>query len=399
MLIGIVGKPSCGKSTFFKAATLAEVDIANYPFTTIKPNHAVGFVRVECVDKEFETQCKPRYGYCTNGTRFVPVDMIDVAGLVPGAHEGKGMGNQFLDDLRAADVLIHVIDISGSVNENGEPVEPLSYDPKNDVRFLENELDQWYLSILNKGWERAARQSVQEKAESYKAIAKQLSGLGVNEEMAKVVLKEQGLDKIAPTQWSEADLLRTAQSFRKKTKPMMIAANKIDVAGAKKNYENLKAAYPEYTIIPCSAESEVALRQAAKAGLIEYIAGSSQFHISDPSKLSPKQQAALSFITSSILAPYHSTGIQEVLDKAVFDVLGYIAIFPGGVGKLEDQYGNPLPDCFLLPPKSTALDFAYKLHTDFGKNFIKAIDVKKKLAVGKDHLLRNRDVVEIKTSS
>ena len=53
MLIGIVGKPSSGKSTFFKASTLAEVEIANYPFTTIKPNHGTGFVKVDCVDKEF----------------------------------------------------------------------------------------------------------------------------------------------------------------------------------------------------------------------------------------------------------------------------------------------------------------------------------------------------------
>src|SRR3989338_977131 len=114
MLIGVVGKPSTGKSTFFKASTLADVEIANYPFTTIKPNRAVVFVKIECVDKEFGKQCSPRIGYCVNGKRFVAVELLDVAGLVPGAHEGKGLGNQFLNDLNQADALIHIVDISGS---------------------------------------------------------------------------------------------------------------------------------------------------------------------------------------------------------------------------------------------------------------------------------------------
>src|SRR3970040_2190760 len=117
MLIGLVGKPSSGKSTFFKAATLAEVDIAPYPFTTIKPNHGVGYVKVDCIDKEMGVQCQPAHGFCLKGQRFVPVELMDVAGLVPGASEGKGLGNQFLDDLNQADVLIHIIDIAGSTNE------------------------------------------------------------------------------------------------------------------------------------------------------------------------------------------------------------------------------------------------------------------------------------------
>ena len=73
MLIGIVGKPNCGKSTLFKSLTLVEVEIANYPFATIKPNHGVGFIKIKCVDREFNVQCNPREGYCANGWRFVPV--------------------------------------------------------------------------------------------------------------------------------------------------------------------------------------------------------------------------------------------------------------------------------------------------------------------------------------
>jgi len=255
MLIGIVGKPNCGKSTFFKALTLAEVEIANYPFATIKPNHGVGYVRVECAEKDFNVKCDPREGFCINGTRFVPVELLDVAGLVPGAYEGKGMGNQFLDDLRQADTLIHVIDASGSTNERGEPVEPGSYDPANDIRFLEKELDMWYLSILKKPWEKFSRQVQMEHADVVKAIAKQFSGLGLDEETTKAAVTSLSLDASRIAEWSEGELLGLASEFRKRTKPMIIAANKADTAAGQKNIERLKQEFPGYLIVPCSAES------------------------------------------------------------------------------------------------------------------------------------------------
>lgn len=391
MLIGIVGKPSCGKSTFFKAATLAEVDIANYPFTTIKPNHAVGYVRVECACTHFGVTCNPRMGYCTQGIRFVPIDLLDVAGLIPGAHKGEGLGLQFMNDLNPADLLVHVIDISGSINEKGEPVEKGSYDPLNDVRFLEQELDYWYLGILKKGWEKLARQIMQEKSSVSKVLAKQLSGLGVDEKMVEAAI---GSLPEKCTEWTEEQLLGLASSLRKMTKPIIIAANKIDVPGAEKNLERLRQEYPDYVVVPCSAESELALKEAAKHELIKYVPGSDSYEvISD--ELNDKQKQALDFIRKSMLEQFKSTGVQEVLDKAVFDVLKMIAIFPGGVNKLEDKDGNRLPDCFLIPEASTALDFAFKVHTDLGKNFIRAIDVKTKRTVGKDHVLKNLDVIEI----
>src|SRR3989344_3605452 len=144
MLVGLIGKPSSGKSTFFKALTLADVEIANYPFTTIKPNRGAAFASINCVDKDFNKQCNPREGFCINHKRFLPVEVMDVAGLVPGAHEGKGRGNQFLDDLRQADAFIHIIDVSGSTEDNGKPVEALSHDPSRDIEFLDYELDMWY---------------------------------------------------------------------------------------------------------------------------------------------------------------------------------------------------------------------------------------------------------------
>lgn len=395
MLVGIVGKPSCGKSTFFKASTLADVEIANYPFTTIKPNHAVGYVKVNCPDQFFNKQCNPREGFCVHHKRFIPVEMLDVAGLVPGASEGVGMGNQFLDDLRQADVLIHVIDVSGSVNEKGEPVEPLSYDPANDIMFLEKELDLWYNGILKKGWDKFSRQVQQEKSQIHKSLAKQLSGLKVTEDHIEGSIKKLGMDPEKPINWTDDELMALSTELRKLTKPILIAANKADVPGAKNNVERLQTQFSNYMIIPCSAESELALKEATKKGLLDYVPGESDFQITNDSGLSDRQKLALDFIKKNILQTYNSTGVQTVLDQAVFKLLGAVAIFPGGVNKLEDKDGNTLPDCFLMPKHTTALDFAFKLHTDFGKNFIRAINVKTKMPVAKDYKLENCDVVEI----
>lgn len=396
MLIGIVGKPNCGKSTFFKALTLADIEIANYPFATIKPNHGMGFVKINCVDKEFGTQCNPREGYCVNHKRFVPVEFLDVAGLVPGAHEGKGMGNQFLSDLNQADALIHVIDCSGGTNEKGESVKSHSHNPANDIKFLETELDYWYFGILERGWAKFARQIQQEHRDIAKALAKQLSGLGVDEDMSKQAIKELGLSKESPGSWTKDGLMKLSTIFRKKTKPIIIAANKIDVDGAFDNYNKLMAEFPELTIIPCSAESELALKEAEKHKMIDYIAGEKDFNIIGG--VNDKQKKGLGFIKENVLNKFvEGTGVQSIINGVVFDILNYIAIFPGGVKKLEDQYGNVLPDCFLIKNGSTALDFAYKIHSDIGDKFIRAIDVKTKMAVGKEYKLKHGDVMEIIT--
>ena len=392
MLLGLVGKPSCGKSTFFKSATLADVLIASYPFATIKPNHGVGYVRVDALCSELGVKCNPRTGFCTGKTRFVPVDLMDVAGLVEGASEGKGLGNQFLDDLRNADAFIHIVDISGTTDSEGKEG---SGNPIEDVRMLENELNKWYVGIFKKVWEKLVKSLQTTKQDIAKAIAKQFSGLKVNEDDVKEVLRKLKLDVDKPINWSEEDLFNFAKELRHLTKPMIVAANKCDKENSKENLEKLKQEFSELIIIPCSADSELSLRQASKAGLIEYIPGESHFKIYED-KINEKQKQALESIQKNVLNVFGSTGVQEILDKTVFDLLGYIAIYPAG-SKLSDSKGNILPDCFLLPKNSTALEFAYYLHTDIGDNFIKAIDVRTKMPVGKDHILKHRDGIEIMT--
>lgn len=398
MLVGVVGKPNVGKSTFFKALTLADVEIANYPFATIKPNRGVAHVRVKRVDKEFNTTANPRVGFLKGDYRFVPVEVMDVAGLVPDAYKGKGMGNQFLDDLRQADVLIHVVDASGSTNIQGEPVPPGTHDPIEDVKFLDNELDMWYFQILKKGWDRFSKRVTLEHKDAVKMVAKQFSGLGADEDDFKDVIKSLGLSENL-TEWSDDDLFNLASTLRRRTKPIIIAANKMDIPIASENIKKLKEVFKDYKIVGCSAEAELALKEADKEGLIDYVPGDSKFIIRDESKLNDKQKRALDFIQKNILDKFGSTGVQQVIDTAVFDLLKYVAVFPGGVHKLEDSEGRVLPDCFLMPPKSTALDFAYKIHTDIGNNFVTAINVRTKKPVGRDYVLKHRDVVEIMTKN
>ncbi|MBI2449516.1 redox-regulated ATPase YchF [Candidatus Pacearchaeota archaeon] len=392
MLIGIIGKPSSGKSTFFKACTLADVAIASYPFTTIEPNQGIGYVRIPCIDSYFKVQCAPREGFCRNHERFVPVKLIDVAGLVPEAHKGKGKGNQFLDDLREADILIHVVDASGTTDFNGNPAK--GHDPCQDIEFLEQEIVMWLFGILEKNWNSISRKSqTAGKPLSYE-IAQQLSGLKINDDNVKDVMKRLELSEKV-SHWNDNHILEFVKEIRKISKPIIIAANKADLPESYENIEHMKEQFPELAIIPCSGDSELALREAVNHSLIDYLPGNNNFHVTG--KPNEKQKRALNFIKENVLKTYSSTGIQQVLNSAVFDFLHYVAVFPAGTNKLADSKGNILPDCYLIPPNTTALDFAFKLHTDLGKNFVKAINIKTKKPVGKDYILQNLDAIEIVT--
>ena len=390
MILGLVGRPNTGKSTFFKAATLSDVLIANYPFATIKPNHGMGYVKIHDLAADFGKVSNPREGYVKEGWRFVPVDLFDVAGLVEGASEGKGLGNRFLDDLAGVDAFIHVVDMSGETDAVGKQTE--GYDPAQDVKIIEKELDLWYLGILKKAWVVLMRGMEMQKAQFAKTVAKQFSGLKVTEDDVNHVVLYEKLDISRPSSWNDSTLFAFARALRKYTKPMIIAANKVDRPMGKENFERLRKQF-EYPMIACFADGELSLRQADKAGLINYIPGEKDFKI--VGNLSTAQKNALGLI-QRVMNEFGNTGVQVVLNSVVFDLLKYIAIFPAGA-KMEDSKGNVLPDCFLMPPGSTALDFAYRLHTDIGKNFVKAVDIRTKKGVGKDYVLKHLDGLEILT--
>ncbi|MBS3068246.1 redox-regulated ATPase YchF [Candidatus Micrarchaeota archaeon] len=390
MLIGVVGKPSTGKSTFFQALTSIPVERSARPFTTIKPNRGVAYVEVECVDKDFGVQCNPRTGFCINSRRFAPVEILDVAGLVPGAHEGKGLGNKFLDDLRQADVLIHIVDVSGSTNEVGEAVATGSYDPANDIKFLEEELNYWIEGILDANWQKLARESALNK-KNEDLLVGQLSGLGLKRGAIQKTLKQLGLEEKKISEWTEEEKFKFARLIREIGKQIVIAANKCDLSNGMENYEKLKKQFPQYLIVPCSAEAEIALKGAAKNGFIDYIPGDVEFKIIK--ELNEPQKKAMDLLTG-LLKKFGSSGVQKLLNASVFDFLHYFAVFAGGRNKLADKDGNILPDVWLLPPNSTAIDFAAAIHTEFAKKFIKAVDAHTGMTHGADHPLKHRDVIE-----
>jgi len=393
MIIALFGKPSSGKSTFFKASTLAEVEIHERPFTTLKSTEGVAYITIDCVDKEFNIQCKPKFGYCKDHKRFVPVKLMDVPGLIKGSHKGLGMGNQFLDDIRQADALIHIVDVSGSTNENGEIVAPGSYEPSNDIRFLEEEIDLWYYGILRKGWNKFIAKTKHEKQELHKALAKQLSGLKVDENTVMDSIKKLNLQDDFES-WSEDELKRLASELRKKTKPMIIAANKMDLPEGKENYKKIKEEFPNSIIIPCSAESELALRGAAKLNLIDYIPGEKEFTIKG--NINEEQKIALDFIKENVLDQFaEGTGVQTILNSTILGLLNHITIYPVATNKLKDKDGNILPDCLLVPEGTTSLELAFRIHSDIGNSFIRAVDLKTKKIIGKEHKLKNQDVIEI----
>src|SRR3989344_2661390 len=276
MQIGIVGKPNVGKSTFFKAATLMDVLIANYPFATIKPNHAMAYIKIKDLASEFNRVSNPREGYVKKGWRFVPFELMDVAGLVEGASEGKGLGNEFLNDLSAADAFIHVVDVSGESDGEGKPAE--NYSPERDIGIIERELDLWYLGILNKVWKGFARTVEMQKQKFSEAVAKQFSGLKVKEEDVKSVMLKSKLNFEKPTLWSDKDVAEFARALRIKTKPMIIAANKMDRPSSKENFSRILEEF-DYPIVACFSEGELALREADKHDLIEYTPGENDFKI------------------------------------------------------------------------------------------------------------------------
>jgi ribosome-binding ATPase len=390
MQIGLLGKTNVGKSTFFSAATEASVPIGNFPFTTIEPNIGVTYVMADCACKHFKI--KHENPLCKNGTRFIPIKLIDVAGLVPGAHEGKGLGIKFLDDARQAEALIHVVDVAGVTDIQGQPVPLGTHDPMEDVEFVINEFDLWFKAILEREWPKLTKEIEQKRTKIIEGIAKRFSGLAIKDYQVHEALQKLDLISKNPTEWKDSDLTLFSKELRKNTKPILIAANKADLC---KDLEIIEKIKKDNKVVPCSAETELLLRKATKAGLIEYIPGDTDFKIKEGVQVSQQQQKALDLV-KSVFSKINSTGIQNVLNSIIFDILELIVIYPvEDETKLCNKDGQILPDARLLPINSTAKDLAQTVHADLAKGFLHAIDVKTKQRIGADHQLNNGDVIKI----
>lgn len=393
-LLGVVGKPNTGKSTFFCAATLAPAEIANYPFTTIKPNRGIGYIRAPCVCKEFNVKDNPRNSLCMNGIRLIPVELIDCAGLVPGAWQGRGLGNQFLDEIRKADALVHVIDASGGTDLEGRLLKPGSHDPTEDARFLETEITMWLVQILKKDWPKIARTAESSGSDLTAMLETQLSGLAIKRTHIVEAIKKAGLNEDKPTKWSDDDLVKFLDELRKIAKPMLIAANKIDIPVAEENVERLKKL--NYNVIPTCAEAELVLRRAAEKGLVDYKPGDCNFNVLKPNEITEAQGKALKIVQENVLLKFGTTGVQEAINTAYFQLLNMIVVYPvEDIEHLSDHEGRVLPDAYVVPYGTTARQLAYTIHTELGEGFIYAVEAREKKRIGENHILKDRDVVSI----
>ncbi len=394
MEIGVVGKPNVGKSTFFNALTLLDVPMAPFPFTTLEPNRGIGAVRAKCPHGEKGVPCHPGNAPCADGTRWIPVNLVDVPGLVPGAHEGRGLGHRFLGDLRAADGFLQVVDLSGATDAEGAIVPPGSHDPAGEVEWLEEELVAWGSEVLSRDFDRQSRVAELEGRSAEEMLGQRLTGLAIGLSAITAALRQTGLDREHPSRWSPTDRTGLARELLRVAKPRLVVANKCD-RSTPERAEALRARVAPLPVVATSADEELTLRRAARAGLVRYRPGDAGFELDGENRLSDAQRRALGAIQAS-MAKWGSTGVQQALETMVFDRLRRMVVYP-----VEDEThwtdgrGRVLPDAFLVPEGTTARQLAYRVHTDLGEQFIRAIDGRTHRALGAEHPLEPNSVVRI----
>ncbi|EFW21030.1 hypothetical protein D8B26_002702 [Coccidioides posadasii str. Silveira] len=377
-LIGLVGKPSSGKSTTLNSLTDASSKVGNFPFTTIDPQRAIGYLQIDCACQRHNLteKCKPNYGSCHEGRRSVPIELLDVAGLVPGAHEGKGLGNKFLDDLRHADALIHVVDVSGTTDAEGKATR--GYDPSQDIIWLKSEIVRWILGNLMEKWGSIKRRHVAVKATPVETLQTQFSGYGATSKIVARCLDR--LDLKEPLQdWSDETIAQVVVAFIDEKFPTVLALNKIDHPDADKNINKIAKVQDSQSIVLCSAISEVFLRKLAKQGYVKYVEGSEfvdtredLIEMGDPDggglkEMDDKLKNRVENLKDLVLYRFGSTGVVQVLSRAA-ELLGLVPVFPvRNIHNFTSGSGGGnavFRDCVLVKKNSTVADVARKVMGD-----------------------------------
>jgi ribosome-binding ATPase YchF (GTP1/OBG family) len=394
--IGLIGKTNTGKTTFFNSATLSAAEISNYPFTTKQPNIGNAHAIALCVHKEFDLQDNPKNSRCIDGWRFIPIELVDLPGLIKGAWEGKGLGNQFLSIAAQSDALLHVVDASGSIDASGKIAEPGTGDPVADVGDIEEELVMWYLKLFEANRDKISRAISGAGMDVVPAITEVFRGIGVKEEHVKQALEE---NKLAATKFDDFGPQETKDfcwSLRDISKPTLIVANKVDLPSATENFRRLREEYKDVIVIPASADAELTLRRAETRGVIMYIPGDERFEINEQTSLNDKQKWALNFIRKDILGEYMRTGVQFAINVAVFKLLKMNAVYPvANVQTFSDKHGNVLPDVYLMKSGSTVEDLAREIHSELAKGMLYAVDARDGLHLPLNYHLKDRDVLSI----
>ena len=397
--IGLIGKTNTGKTTFFNSATLSSEKISSYPFTTKKPVTGTAHAVTLCVHPEFKIQDNPNNSKCVEGWRYIPIELIDLPGLIKDAWKGKGLGNQFLSIAAQSDALLHVVDASGGIDSTGKITEVGTGDPISDFADIEEELIMWYLKILEGNRDKVSK-LIRTGTDISDAITDLYRGIGVTKTHVKETLRATGLEEKDFDDFDNADSKKFASYLRKSSKPTLIVANKIDVEGADKNFSRLRERYNDSIVIPVSGDSEFSLRRAEQKGLIKYSPGSEQFEIIKSDELNEKQTNALNFIQRGIMGEYMRTGVQFAINVAVFKLLKMNSIYPVANEKnLSDKKGRVLPDLLLLKNGATIKDLAKEIHSDLTKGLLYGKDLRYNLRLPIDYQLRDRDVVSIITAA
>ncbi|RWX74259.1 MAG: YchF-related putative GTPase [Candidatus Methanosuratincola verstraetei] len=397
--IGIIGKTNAGKTTLFNAITMMNAEVSNYPFTTKEPNVGIGYVKTACVCKELGVKDNPQNSVCIDGWRFIPIEVVDLPGLIKGASEGLGLGTRFLSVAAQADVILHVVDASGSINANGEICEPGLGSPLADYYDIEEELVKWYTKNLLENADKV-RRAIQNKAVTLAAALYDiLSGIKVTYPQIKEALSKTRLEGVPFEDWEEEEFRAFATEIRYLSKPTLIVANKMDMPVAEKNLAGLVETFGRSFVIPVSAEVELLLRRAEKAGAISYTPGDEKFVVKDASKLTPKQKWALEYVQSRIFDKWLRTGVDLAVTTAVLKLLRVNVVYPvEDAKKYSDRKGNVLPDAYLMPQGSTPKDLARQIHSELYDNFLYAIDSVSGIRLPNNYELRDRDVITIVTT-
>jgi ribosome-binding ATPase len=393
--IGLIGKTNTGKTTFFNSATLLSAEISNYPFTTKQPATGNAHAITLCVHKEFDLQDQPKNSRCIDGWRFIPVELVDLPGLIKGAWEGKGLGNQFLTIAAQSDALLHIVDVSGGIDASGKIAEPGSGDPVADVADIEEELVMWYLKLLEGNRDKISH-SISTGTEIIVAITEVFRGIGVREDHVKLALTENNLTDVSFDDFGPQKSKDFCWSLRDISKPTLIVANKVDLPTAAENFNRLREGYKDVIVVPASADAELTLRRAESRGIIRYLPGDERFEISDQTKLNDKQKWALNFIRKDILGEYMRTGVQFAINVAVFKLLKMNAVYPvADAQKFSDKHGNVLPDVYLMRSGSTVEDLAREIHSELAKGMLYALDARDGLRLPTNYQLKDRDLLSI----
>ncbi|RLN90816.1 hypothetical protein BBJ28_00011287 [Nothophytophthora sp. Chile5] len=393
LVIGCVGKPSAGKSTFFNAVTDGKAKTGNFPFTTIEPNEGITYYLspCPCAAKNKTAVCAPRYGKCEQGTRYVPVKLLDVAGLIPGASEGAGLGNKFLDDLRHAQVLMHIIDVSGRTNEKGEETE--GYDPINDADWLTQEIHQWVFANLWKRWGSIARRHKATKSSLQSTFIGQLSGYGATPALVGKMLDRLGAkEPLDLTTWGEDEVHKAVETFLDIRFPTVLVLNKADQGDdTDRNIEKIVEKYGSDRCFVASAAAECFLRAASKQRFIRYEPGSMFYStLEDDDEAQAQAEAEkglpplkpvekkiakrLERISDMVLFRYGSSGVRAAINAAV-ELADVVVVYP--VKSLKSFATDTTPgagdkgvfaDAVMVRRGTTVKELAFRVSQFLGAN-------------------------------